>query len=641
MSAVWTSASGPSDASGPSADRIWPSGRVLIGDCRSRLAELDAESIDACITDPPYHLTQASRGGSPRNPGTGAFSRVALGTDRGFMGQTWDGGDVAFDKATWAAVHRVLKPGAHLLVFGGTRTYHRMANAVEDAGFEIRDVIGWCYAQGFPKSLNIAAEIDRSSGASPGTWAMWLRRRREELGLSREALAEAVACTPSSVRDWEEGRARMRGGPIEHILPAPSYRKRLAAVLGYPASEREVVSGAADRRSDGSVYSLGHSGHVYAGPTSDQAQAWDGWGTALKPAWELILVARKPLSGTVVENVLAHGTGAINVDGCRKQSPDAPGGTYTVNRLKPGAELNATGGSWRREDGPTYTGYQKPGRWPTNLVLSHSPHCVALGVAAVRCSITDGTRTGEATAAKRYAGNGATNFAATPGRRSGSESGLETIERWACVPECPVRRLDDQAGARTSGTVSGSGFARKYEAGIYGQLADKSLDPDVVYGDSGPASRFFPVFPCESDPIENEAMRFCPKAPGDERPVGSDGTTHPTVKPLALIRWLVRLVTPPGGVVLDPFLGSGTLAEAAALEGVSWCGIELCDGRSGRPDYLALIEKRMERFARGESPGAPQWMRTEAGGQGRLFSISSTGPAMSQATLFEMEQVDA
>jgi site-specific DNA-methyltransferase (adenine-specific) len=426
------------------------------------------------------------------------------------MGAVWDGGDVAFDPETWAAVYRVLKPGAHLLVCGGTRTYHRMAVAVEDAGFEIRDCIGWCYAQGLPKSLDVAGAIDRSSGASPAEWAVWLRRRRGELGLSREDLAEQVACTPASVRDWEEGRARKKGGPVEHLLPAPSYRKRLTAILGYPESE----------------------GAVFA---HQAARDWDGWGTALKPAWEMILVARKPLVGTVAENVLAYGTGGLNVGGCRIGVDEVP-----INTFDDGAKPFGGGA------GHPYTQRPSKGRWPANVVLSHAPECTVVG-----------------------------------------ES------RWACVSECPVRLLDDQAGVRTSGKVSGNGFAGETPTAVYGKFSDKSLHADVVYGDSGAASRFFTVFDFGgADPI-----RFCAKAPRKERPVGADGTKHPTIKPLSLMRWLVELVTPPGATVLDPFMGSGSLAEAASIEGRRWTGVEQCDGTDGRPDYVELIAQRMDRFA--------------------------------------------
>ena len=533
-----------------------PSGTLLVGDMREQLSELEADSIDACITDPPYHLTGASRG------------------SQGFMGFLWDGGDVAFRPETWAAVYRVLKPGAHLLAVGGPRTYHRMVTAVEDAGFEIRDCIGWCYAQGLPKSLDVAGEIDRAAGASPAEWAAWLRQRRDELGMSREALAEAVACTASSVRDWEEGRVQP-DGEMQYVLPAPSYRRRLAKVLGSPSE------------------------------SSESTQQWDGWGSGLKPGWELVLVARKPFAGSVATNMLAHRTGALNIDGCRIGTDPVP-----INTFDDGAKPFGGGA------GHPYTQRMSSGRWPTNVAFSHHSDCVHIGAAVVRAASGSGSRDDEASGQRRYVGRGGTDFAVTPGRRLGDANGNETMERWACVPDCPVRRLDDQAGIRTSGKVTGNGFAASYSGDIYGAYAVRSLHADTVIGDSGAASRFFPVFQ-----VEDESVLYAAKAPRAERPVGPDGTKHACVKPLALVRWLVRLVTPPGGVVLDPFMGSGSLAEAAALEGARWIGVELCDGTEGRPDYVTLIDQRMKRFERGESPGAPSWMRQEASGQESLFDV--------------------
>lgn len=218
---------------------------LFIGDCRKRMAELEAASIDSCVTDPPYHLTSIVKrfGAANAAPKTGAYVRAS----RGFMGQQWDGGDIAFDPATWAEVLRVLKPGAHLVAFSGTRTYHRMACAIEEAGFEIRDQLAWCYGSGFPKSHN-----------QPG-----------------------------------------------------------------------------------------------------------GWGTALKPAWEPICLARKPLQGTVAANMAAHGTGALNIDGCRIPTDDG----YTENAVTQGINTARTSYEHRRER-RTFAP-SREGRWPANIITSY------------------------------------------------------------------------------------------------------------------------------------------------------------------------------------------------------------------------------------------------------------------------------
>lgn len=359
---------------------------ILIGDCRERMAELDADSIDSCITDPPYHLTSivkrfGAQNAAPAKVGkTGAYTRAS----RGFMGQTWDGGDVAFDPATWEAVYRVLKPGAHLVAFSGTRTYHRMACAIEDAGFEIRDQLAWCYGSGFPKSHN-----------QPG-----------------------------------------------------------------------------------------------------------GWGTALKPAWEPICLARKPLVGTVAANIAAHGTGAINIDGCRVEAQGRP-----AREIDPKPEANGAVYSGRREAGKGFDGGSKAvgttdlGRWPANII------------------------------------------------HDGSDEVL------AGFPEAPGQQ----------GDLTGHSKDR-LSKNAYGDM--KAARDAVARGDSGSAARFF----------------YCAKATTEER---GEGNNHPTVKPVDLMRWLVRLVTPIGGTVLDPFAGSGSTLIAADAEQFHAIGCELS------PDYAAIAERRV------------------------------------------------
>lgn len=306
-----------------------------LGDCVKAMAAMPAESVDAVVTDPPYGLS--------------------------FMGRTWDGKMPG--QEAWEACQRILKPGGHLLAFGGTRTFHRLTCAIEDAGFEVRDCLSWLYGSGFPKSLDVSKAIDKAAGA-----------------------------------------------------------------------ERT------------------------------EAAEWDGWGTALKPAWEPVVVARKPLAGTVAANVLKHGTGAINVDGCRVEaSPEDE------------AARAATRGRWRRSLQRGTVG--QPGQ--------HN---------ALAAAQSGDTRVG-------------TSPAELP------------AGRW---PANVV--LDEQAA----------------------EMLDEA--------NTGGPSRFF----------------YTAKASSAER----DGATHPTVKPHALMRWLVRLVTPLGGVVLDPFAGSGTTLLAARQEHMRAIGIE-------------------------------------------------------------------
>lgn len=271
---------------------------ILPGDCLEILPTLAECSIDSCVTDPPYHLTSIVKRYGSKNaaPTHGVYKRHATG----FMGKRWDGGDIAFRPDVWCEIIRILNPGAHLVAFGGTRTYHRMACAIEDAGFEIRDTLCWLYGQGFPKSHDIGKGIDKAAGAERKI----VGRRPDWVVSDKWRQSEGKKDRPNSILNITEA-------------------------------------------------------------STEDARRWNGWGTALKPAFEPIVLARKPLSEkTVAANVLRWGTGAINVDGCRvgttKDVPASPktvpASTYTVSM--PG------------KDGTS--GFNPNiGRWPANVVLSY------------------------------------------------------------------------------------------------------------------------------------------------------------------------------------------------------------------------------------------------------------------------------
>lgn len=346
------------------------------------LDTFDDEAFDACVTDPPYHLSTVKRFGKPGSApaksegASGVYKRASAG----FMGQQWDGGDIAFDLETWAAVYRVLKPGAHLVAFGGSRTYHRLACAIEDAGFEIRDQIMWLYGSGFPKSHN-------------------------------------------------------------------------------------------------------------------QKDEWEGWGTALKPAHEPIVLARKPFKGTVAKNLNAHGCGALNIDGCRVKT-GAPPPAMTRGGFVNSYE--AARSNWGAGD--AYRPHTQ-GRWPANICHDGSDEVVV-------------------------------GFPDAPGQQ---------------------RAVGPEHGAKAS-------------VNVYGDYGPR--DTFTPRKDSGSAARFF----------------YCAKASKKDR---GEGNNHPTVKPVALMQWLCRLVTPPGGHILDPFMGSGSTGKAAVLEGFEFTGIEKS------PDYVTIAEARI------------------------------------------------
>jgi hypothetical protein len=371
---------------------------LLHGDCLEMLRELPACSVDACVTDPPYGLS--------------------------FMGKKWDydvpGEDI------WRECLRVLKPGGHLLAFAGTRTQHRMAVRIEDAGFEIRDMIAWVYGSGFPKSLDVSKAIDRAAS---------------------ELKPEGKGFT----------------------------------VAGYSHNDK-LLTTAPSR------------GYVPPLPVTDLARQWQGWGTALKPALEPITVARKPFKGTVAANVLAHGTGGINVDGCRVGMEARP----VMVRTETVVSATSMSG---QSTGATSSGELTTlGRWPANLIHDGSDEVVGL------------------------------------------------------FPHCNGK----------IGMVGNTGGNNK----IYGKFG-RQEDRQPGTTDTGSAARFF----------------YCAKASRDDR---SDGNTHPTVKPTDLMAYLCRLVTPPGGIVLDPFMGSGSTGKAAMLEGFRFIGIER------EAEYLEIAKQRMQ-----------------------------------------------
>lgn len=392
------------------------------GNCMDQMLFMADNSVDSIVTDPPYGLN--------------------------FMGKKWD-----YDVPSveiWAECLRVLKPGGHLLAFAGTRTQHRMAVRIEDAGFEIRDMIAWVYGSGFPKSHNVGKSIDREAGAQ------------------REVVGKAAAGSAPLKR----GHVNTSGGGLS---------------VGTERSPEYDITA----------------------PATDAARQWQGWGTALKPALEPITVARKPLLGTVAANVLAHGTGAINVDGCRVPVDPAADASQ-LRTMQRNQRTTNDGWGMSSVSGDTPQVVRSDGRWPANLIHDGSDEVVA------------------------------------------------------CFPEAKGQQ----------GALTGLEPSNKTDA-VYGEFAMRSPSTPRIESDTS-ASRFF----------------YCAKASKKDR---GEGNGHPTVKPTDLMRYLCRLVTSPGGIVFDPFMGSGSTGRAALLEGFNFVGAEMDEA------FFSIAKARISAVQQGGS----------------------------------------
>lgn len=488
---------------------------VISGDSRKVLAQMPDNVVDAVVCDPPYEM--------------------------GFMGRAWDKTGIAYSVGLWKETLRVLKPGGHLLACGGTRTYHRMACAIEDAGFDIRDQIQWMYGKGFPKSMDISKQFDKHAG-----------NERPVVGKYQP---------PGMEKDWNLKNAK---------------------------DEREVK-----------VFASSRNNLDITAPVSEEARQWEGWGTALKPAHEPICLARKPLSEkTVIQNILKWGVGALNIDAVRISL----GGEKIKIGFEKGDYEKSNSGWIRpwRQDVARWKDYKeksveesnRKGRWPANIVLSHHADCVRIGVRRVKNG--SGGITGNEPSSVFKDGmcygnmDGRTSFDAY-----GDADGMETVENWACISGCPIRTLDEQSGVSQS--AGGRSYQNTNQMYAGGWAADNGSKMDPGFGDIGGASRFF--YTAKANNAERwmycarceDAYRIEKKADHIHSQKNHDHLVfHPTQKPVSLITWLCRMVVPPGGVVLDHFAGSGTTAVVAKALGLRWVSIDRT------PEYCVMTSRRLE-----------------------------------------------
>ena len=407
--------------------------KLINSDCILAMKEMPDNSVDSIVTDPPYEL--------------------------GFMGKSWDSTGIANSVEMWSEALRVLKPGGHLIAFSGSRTYHRMAVAIEDAGFEIRDQIMWVYGSGFPKSMDISKAIDKAAG------------------VEREVL---------------------------RVLPSSRAK---ASDSGFMMAEK-----------------------LETAPSTDAAKQWQGWGTALKPAHEPMVLARKPIVGTVANNVLTYGVGGLNIDGSRVGTEDtrAPASKTALGMMNDD--------NWQAQE---VMAGSANGRFPANFIHDGSDEVV-------------------------------NSFPETKATGSGKVSGF-------------------RKGGDSENSVGISGVKSAADG----------------FSDSGSAARFFYCAKTSKtdrneglDEFEKKAKIFNGQS---DKPAGNakgsvedkfstqpSANNHPTVKPTDLMRYLVRLITPPQGIVLDPFMGSGSTGKACAYEGFDFIGIEQS------AEYVEIARARIE-----------------------------------------------
>lgn len=568
--------------------------RLYLGDCLDVLATLPDASVDAVICDPPYGLAHHPPAAIAQVLARWlAGDRAHVPAGAGFMGKDWD----AFvpPPAVWDQCARVLKPGGHLIAFAGARTADLMTLSIRLAGFEIRDGLTWIHGSGMPKGQDIAKSIDRhrddrSQVLQVTTWladardtAGWTNKRIDALfgfhGMASHWTSKKTQPAVPTLPQWDVLREAM-GFDDTKILPLVEELNSRVGSLGEAWSQREVTGQAHRVRRASDVQNAPLSAGTYniTAPASDAARQWQGWNTQLKPAHEPIVLARKPTgNNSTVSNVMEHGTGALNIDACRipMSATDAAiinaihaGMDPATYQRSPGASLNLSVNPMPLQAAHAHEG----GRWPTNALLTHPPLLDA-----------DGQVIGDACAD-------------------------------GCVPGCPVAELDRQSGCHAAGARTGARSGK--DSGTFNAFQGQaSARKDI--GDSGGASRFFPAF------------RYQAKAPSGERPRLADGTAWPTVKPLALMRWLVRLITPPGGVIVDPFAGTGTTLEAAAAEGFTAIGIErekdgadLCVQRMTRPPAGAAHSNHRPA---GAQPATPAWEQRALPGHGPANPGSGPG----------------
>lgn len=530
---------------------------VICGDAFEVLKRLPSGVAHVCYCDPPYGMSEQTTEDVVACLSTWLAGKVYTHSGKGFMGAEWD----AFvpGPEVWREVLRVVKPGAYVAAFSSMRTMDLLGMSMRLAGLEARPSWAWVQGQGFPKSLNVGKAIDKAAGAE-----------REVVG---------------------QGKA---GAAFHYGNPGDGGFGNTSELRGEPSKVWDVTA-----------------------PATEQARMWDGRGTAVKPAVEPVLVFRRTLDGTVVNNVLAHGCGALNIDGARVATSDnLNGGTYSTSSgrdrgaNRPGDTRSETAaGSFARKAAVEFE--QPSGRFPADIAFVHDEECECIG----KVKVNGDSRTGGGTLPGGFVNTGAERGDSTPCVPGyGDTDGTETVDDWRCTPTCPVAELARQSGTSTTPDSVVRGAGGKH--GRYGPLGAQGEIPS--YGDSGTASRFFYnakasaadrlVFVrCSESCVHHDTVcgvreaRASARDATREHPHGfcvacgaeRDHYQHPTVKPLDLALYHARLLSLPASVspiAVVPFCGTGIEAAALLAVGFRVIAVDI------DPRHVAMTEHRLSRM---------------------------------------------
>jgi len=508
---------------------------IYNADCLEQLEKIEENSIDSIVTDPPYELN--------------------------FMGKGWDNAGVSFNKNTWEKCLKVLKPGGYLLAFGGSRTYHRIACAIEDAGFEIRDTIMWLYGSGFPKSMDISKQIDKRGGESTSWFGEYLKNALKEKNMTYSDLAKHFLSKTGGitgcVHNWVEGKNMPTIEQFNKIckildLPFKKMEEAEREIIGTQLTNKTIYQKIGDKNESGEIN--------ITIPETDLAKQWQGWGTALKPSFEPIIIARKPFKGSLVDNVMQYGVGGINIDECRVGNEER---TY---KGAGGSDITVAKGAIGTGAGKDLE-FTVNGRFPANTILTY-----------------DETDFDEV-------------CGGFPNTKSQKRSAKYNKDTEYTNTYTPVK-----SDYRDNNTYGDSGSAARYFMNCKYTGKDEEFRRYIYTPKASKRDRDEGLEDFEESKVNDGRKKDIDNA--FQRGVTLRHNTHPTVKPTSLMQYLVRLVTPKGGIIVDPFMGSGSTGKAVMFENnerqanYSFIGIEkekeYCDIAKARIAWASEYKENKE-----------------------------------------------